>query len=386
MPFHSCCLSRFKVNHMIVFKKYTVMALACLAVLSSCGPDKEGGDPKTEYDRQAMVANYAENLIVPGYTVFKNKTEAMHTAINAFVAAPATGTLATARTAYQEAYKAWQDVSMYEFGPAEEQLLRANLNVYPTSAAEIENNISSGSYDLQASANLDAKGFPALDYLLYEAGPEAAVVDQYTSGASTANRKKYLQEISSLITQRANTVYTGWTSGNYAATFKNAPGTAVGSAVANLVNQLNFDIDVTKRAKIGFPSGRFTAGSALPEKVEAYYSQTSLELLKQAIRAEKAVFMGMTANGTDGPGLDDYLDHVEAPYGEGLLSDAIEAQFDAALAAANAVQGPLSEAVTTQPQAVTKVYDELQKLIVLTKTDLPSALGVTITYTDNDGD
>ncbi|WP_162054565.1 imelysin family protein [Pontibacter pamirensis] len=370
---------------MIVFKKYTVMAIACLAVLSSCGSDNEGG-PATEYDRQAMVAHYADNLIVPAFRVFNNKTEAMVAAVNAFVATPTTGTLVTARTAYQDAYIALQDVSVYEFGPAEEQLLRANLNIYPTSAAEIENNVMSGTYDLQAAANLDTKGFPALDYLLYGAGSEAAIVEQHTSGAHAANRKKYLQDVSSLVHQRANAVYTGWTSGNYADTFKNAQGTAVGSAVGNLVNQLNFDIDVTKRAKVGFPSGRFSVGEALPEKVEAYYSQTSLELLKQAIRAEKATFMGMTANGTNGPGLDDYLDHVEAPYGEGMLSDAIEAQFDAALAAANAVQGPLSEAVTTQPQAVTKVYDELQKLIVLTKTDMPSALGVAINYTDSDGD
>ncbi|WP_181884979.1 imelysin family protein [Pontibacter diazotrophicus] len=370
---------------MIVFKKYTVMAIACLAVLSSCGSDNEGG-PTTEYDRQTMVAHYADNLLVPAFTVFENKTEAMDAAVNAFVATPTAGTLATARTAYQEAYLALQDVSVYEFGPAEEQLLRANLNIYPTSAAEIENNVTSGTYDLQAAANLDAKGFPALDYLLYGAGSEAAVVEQYTSGAHAANRKKYLQDVSSLVHQRANAAYTGWTSGNYVDTFKNAQGTAVGSAVGNLVNQLNFDIDVTKRAKVGFPSGRFSVGEALPEKVEAYYSQTSLDLLKQAIRAEKAAFLGMTANGTNGPGLDDYLDHVEAPYGEGMLSDAIEAQFDAALAAANAVQGPLAEAVTTQPQAVTKVYDELQKLIVLTKTDMPSALGVAINYTDSDGD
>lgn len=362
------------------------MALAGLAALSSCSSDNEGNDPRTDYDRQGMVTNYADNLIVPAYTAFKNKTEAMATAIDAFVATPTAATLAVARTAYQKAYLAWQEVSVYEFGPADEQLLRTNLNIYPTATAEIENNIASGTYDLQSSANLDAKGFPAVDYLLYGAGTEAAVVEQYTSGANAANRKKYLQVVSALISQRANAAHTGWTSGGYAATFKNSPGTAVGSAVGNLVNQLNYDIDVTKRAKVGIPSGRFTAGSALPEKVEAYYSQTSLELLKQAIRAEKATFLGLAANSANGPGLDDYLDHVDAKYNGGLLSDAIEAQFDAALTAANAVQGPLSEAVTSQPQAVTKVYNELQKLIVLTKTDMPAALGVTITYTDNDGD
>ncbi|WP_161889297.1 imelysin family protein [Pontibacter russatus] len=359
-----------------------VAVMLSLSVLAGCGSDKEDDtNPKADFDRGAMLANYADNLIVPGYEALVAKAAAMEAAVAAFAAEPSAATLAAARGAYQEAYKSWQQVSIYEFGPADEQMLRNNLNIYPTAASEIESNITSGSYDLQAAANLDAKGFPALDYLLYGAPSEEEVVGLYITDASAANRKQYLQEVASLISQRADAVYEDWTSGNYTATFEQAAGTAVGSAVGNLVNQLNFDIDLTKRAKVGIPSGRFTAGSALPEKVEAYYSGTSLELLKAAIRAEKAKFMG-----ANGPGLDDYLDHVEAAYNGGPLSAAIEAQFDAALAAAETVEGPLSEAVATQPEAVTAVYDALQKLIVLTKTDMPSALGVTITYSDNDGD
>ncbi|MCX2742065.1 imelysin family protein [Pontibacter anaerobius] len=371
---------------MKVLKKYTLGAFACLSILSSCGSDSDSTDPNTDYDRQTMLANYAESLIVPAYSAFQTKVEAMSTAVDAFVAAPSTETLATARTAYLEAYRTWQEVSVYEFGPAEEQMLRERLNKYPTTTSQIENNIASGSYDLQTTANMSAIGFPALDYLLYTNATDAEVVALYTSDANAANRKKYLQDVSSLVKQRTAAVYNGWTSGDYAATFKNSPGTAVGSAVGNLVNGLNSDIDITKRYKVGTPAGKYTIGNALPDKVEAYYSQNSLELLKQNIRAEKAIFMGLAADGTNGPGLDDYLDHVKAPYQNGLLSDAIEAQFDAALAAANAIQGPLSEAVISQPAAVMKVYDELQKLIVLTKTDMPAALGVTISYNDNDGD
>ena len=372
---------------MKLFKTYTAAAMACLFALAGCSSESEGDtDPKGEFDRQAMLANYADNLVVPGYEAFATKAKAMEAAVAAFTGEPSAATLATARSAFQEAYMAWQQVSIYEFGPADEQLLRSNLNIYPTAASEIESNIASGSYDLQAAASVDAKGFPALDYLLYGAPSEEEEIALYTTDAGAANRKQYLQEVASLVSHRAEAVYNGWTSGNYADAFEQAAGTAVGSGIGNLVNQLNYDIDLTKRAKVGFPSGRFTAGSAFPEKVEAYYSGTSLELLKQAIRAEKAVFMGQSASGTNGPGLDDYLDHVEAPYNGGLLSEAIEAQFDAALAAAEAIQGPLSEAVNTQPEAVTKVYDAMQKLIVLTKTDMPAALGVTITYTDNDGD
>ncbi|WP_439881057.1 imelysin family protein [Pontibacter sp. MBLB2868] len=370
---------------MKAFRNYSLAILAGVSLLSSCGSDNDSG-PNTDYDRQTMLTNYAENLIVPAYQKFKTETAEMATAVTAFTANPSTTTLATVRKEYLDAYKAWQQVSVYEFGPADEQMLRSNLNIFPTTTSQIESNISSGSYDFQATANMSAKGFPALDYLLYTKASDAEVVALYTTAPNAANRKKYLQDIANLVSQRADATYTGWTTGNYTKTFKEAAGTAVGSAVGNLVNELNSDIDVTKGAKVGIPSGRFAGGSPFPEKVEAYYSQSSLELLKQAILAEKAAFMGLSASGANGPGLDDYLDHVNAQYNGVALSEAIEAQFDAALAAVDAVQGPLSAAVNTQPQAVAKVYDELQKLIVLTKTDMPAALGVTITYSDNDGD
>jgi len=40
----------------------------------------------------------------------------------------------------------------------------------------------------------------------------------------------------------------------------------------------------------------------------------------------------------------------------------------------------------TNPSVVDAAYVELQKQVVLFKTDMPSSLGVLITYQDNDGD
>ena len=370
---------------MKAFNKYTFLALAGLAILNSSCSDSDSG-PKSEYDREAMLANYADNLIVPGYQQFKTETDEMNTAVAAFTANPTVATLTAARKEYLDAYKVWQDVSVYEFGPADAQMLRSNLNIYPTTTSKIESNISSGTYNLQLTENFSAKGFPAIDYLLYSNASDADVVALYTSDANAAKRKKYLQDITTLVKQGVDATATAWISGNYAQTFKASAGTAVGSAVSNMVNGLNGDIDLTKRAKVGIPSGRFSVGTPQPDKAEAFYSKSSLELLKRAVLAEKAIFQGMTPAGTNGPGLDDYLDHVGAKYSNGTLSSAIVAQFDAALAAINALQNPISQAVNSNPQGVSKVYEELQKLIVLTKTDMPSALGVSITYTDNDGD
>jgi uncharacterized protein len=364
---------------------YALAVLAGVASLTGCGSDNGDNNTGSDFDRKAMLTNYADNLIVPGYQRLTETTTEMKTAAAAFAAAPSAATLVTVRQKYQLAYLTWQELSMYEFGPADEQMLRSNLNVFPTNATQIENNISAGTYDLQASANLAAKGFPALDYLLYGQATEAEVVAKYTTAATAANRKRYLQDVTNLVVQQAQNTYNAWTQ-NYSTTFKQSEGTAVGSAIGNLVNQLNFDIDITKRYKVGIPAGKFTAGTARPTEAEAYYSRTSLALLLQNLRAEKALFLGMAADGTNGIGLDDYLNHVNAKKGDMLLSDAIVQQFNLAIAAAEAINAPIDQAVTTNQAAVNKLYDELQKLIVLTKTDMPSKLGVTISYTDNDGD
>lgn len=369
-----------------MLRKIRLAALVGLGFFTGCGGDEET-DPgqKTDYDRKAMLAHYSDNLIVPAYQVFKTETTELQAAVAAFTANPTAATLTAVRGEYQQTALAWQTVSSFSFGPAEELMLRNHINIFPTTTTQIESNVNAGAYDLQASANLPAKGLPAIDYLLYGKASEADLLALFSTDAQAANRKKYLQDVSSLLRQQADNTLNGWI-GGYAATFKQSPGTAVGSAVANLVNQLNFEIDLIKRSKVGIPAGKFTANTPLPEKTEALYSRSSLALLKKAIQAQKMLFEGSTAAGNNGPGLDDYLNHVGAQYNNKPLSAAISQQFDAALLAVDALSVPLSEAVTAQPQLVSKVYEELQKLIVLTKTDMPAALGVSISYTDNDGD
>ena len=46
----------------------------------------------------------------------------------------------------------------------------------------------------------------------------------------------------------------------------------------------------------------------------------------------------------------------------------------------------MSENIINNQTQVEAAYAELQKLIVLFKVDMPSRLGVLITYQDNDGD
>ena len=84
---------------------------------------------------------------------------------------------------------------------------------------------------------------------------------------------------------------------------------------------------------------------------------------------------------------DDYADLVNAQYGSTSLSTAINDQFDEALNSIDQLEDPLSDQLTSNRAGVQTVYDNLQQLVILIKNDLTSsALGIQITYADNDGD
>ena len=128
-------------------------------------------------------------------------------------------------------------------------------------------------------------------------------------------------------------------------------------------------------------------GIPVPEKVEAYYANDmSVALALANIEALENLYLGRAKDGTDGIGLDEYLIELEAQHGQGLLATAIRDQFASIKMALQAIDEPLSEAVINNPTPVDAAYTEIQKMVVLIKTDLPSALGVLITYQDNDGD
>ena len=66
--------------------------------------------------------------------------------------------------------------------------------------------------------------------------------------------------------------------------------------------------------------------------------------------------------------------------------DEINAQFDASKKKLDALKPNLYEEVKTNNQAMKDTYSEMQKSVRMLKVDMTSAMSITITYTDNDGD
>jgi predicted lipoprotein len=363
-----------------------VIAVSAFVLIGSCskssGPTNNGGDKGTSFDRKAMLANMSANIIIPAYTAYQTTTVNLDAAVTAFNTAPDATKLSALQDAFKAAYKQWQATSEFDFGPAGDASFRANTNTYPTDLNQINSNISSGTYNPALLANLSAKGLPALDYLLFGTGADNnAVLVQYTSDANAAKRKTYLAALSAELKANAAKVLTAW-NGTYKTTFLNATGTDVGSSTGQLVNQLVFDYEILKNYEFGIPVGIQSAGTAFPQKVQAYYSKISVQLALLHLQALLDIYTGK-----DGLGLDDYLVSANAKYSDGSsLNDTILKQFAAAKTKLQALTDPLSDNIKTNPAGVTAAYTELQKLTVLLKTDMTSSLGILITYGDNDGD
>lgn len=362
-----------------------------LCSLSACKTD-DNNACATDFDQLSLLSNIGNNIILPSYQKLATETNDLEIAATDFVDNPSIGNLILLRNIFQTTWTTWQTASIFEFGPAETEELRSYMNNFPVFVTRLNDAISSGNYDLKTETYSYTRGFPTLDYLLYGiANSDNDIVDLYSTASDANNRKQYLKDVVALIKQKANSVYDAWkTDGaNYLNTFTATEGVANGKPLSDLVNQLNQSYELFKNNKIGTPiSAKTGYVPILPDNVEAVYSRQSLDLALAAAQANKAVFLGL-ANGTDGVGLDDYLMATNATKGSEPLHTVIINQYDKTINALMDIQpSSLYDAINNTINDVKVAYAAAQNQVVNLKTDMPSALCISITYIDNvdDGD
>lgn len=366
---------------------FGIVLLSGAALLAgSCDSGGDvGGDPPDVFDRPALLAHLGNNLILPAYLELQRTVDALQAAAGAFAARPDAATLTAAQQALKTARLAWQNAAVFQFGPAETVALRTMLNTYPADTGLIEANIASGQYVLGTVANRAAGGFPALDYLLHGSGdsPEETVAKY----AADAQRIAYLQDNLGFIKTNTDATVDAWLPGgeNYLGAFLSAEkaGVDVGSALGELYNALVLHYErYVRDGQIGIPAGVRSAGVPRPAAVEAYYGGYSAELAVAAVKAVRRLYLGTGLAGGEGPGLDAYARALGAT----ALATEITTGLNAAVAALENLDDPLSATIQTNEGEVVAVFTTMQRPVVLLKADLASLLGITITFQDNDGD
>jgi len=354
-------------------KRLQVPAFVTLSLLCACRKDKNE-ETATTYP---ALRHIAETYIVPGYSGLHSDLVALETETELFLNQPDEISLTSLRSAHKSAWLSWQRASCFGFGPAETHQLKARLNTFPADTIDVELRIENGA---GSPGNNDTGGFPTIDYLLNRHGLSDAQIAASFSGIEGAQRRTYLQACVVQMRGLAESVKNDWIQG-YLESFANAQGQNGTSSVSLLVNGYVLDYEELKRNKVALPLGLLTLGIPLETRTEAYFGGYSLELAMEHLHFLREVFASENVIG-----LDDMLYEVGATKNGVPLAEAILAVFDQAIIQGEVLQDPLSQQILDNPEPVETFYQILQSNVVLLKTDMTSALGVSITYSDNDGD
>ena len=355
-------------------------------------PNAKKEDQSCEYEsfnKQGLLDNLANSFILPSVEAYKTNVDNLHTASTSFTTAPSVSNLTTLKTAWETALLTWQDIAFLDFGPAAYIVLKSQTNTYPTDTAGINLNISSGNWLLTSASFNDQKGFQALDYLLHMPGKtDQQIVDYYTT---TSNASSYLNEVTQDLVTNATYIHNQWNSSYKDDFINNNESNAQGSSVSDVVNALNLHYEYyLRRGKIGLPLGVFNGFTQqpMPELVECYYYGQSLPFAIRAVESLQKFMNGCNylIPEENNLGLDDYMNFTNAQQAGSPLSEVIENQFSEIITGLNGLSDPLSNEVVVNNAQGNVVYDKLQQLVPLIKVDMTSALGVLITYQDNDGD
>lgn len=363
-----------------------VCLLSICLITTSCTEDDETTQFTDNFDRSAMLSFWADNIIIPAFMYYDVVLDDLVGAKDAFLADKSDNTLADLRTSWLNAYKAWQYVSMFDIGKAEEIGYRNFVNIYPSDVALIETHIAngSGSYNLTLPSTFDAQGFPALDYLLFGLSTDAN--EQLNTLAQT-NYANYLSDLVDRLKALNSEVINDWQNG-YRNSFAGNNGSSATASTDKMVNDFLFYYEKFFRAgKVGIPAGVFS-GNPMSGAVEAPYSAVySKELFFEGFNAIKRFFNGEGfGDNTGGNSIKQYLDYVAEANGTENIATLINEQWAIAEELANTLPDNFKEQVETDNLKMLNTYDELQKVVPLLKVDMMQALNIQVDYVDADGD
>ncbi len=130
----------------------------------------DGGGDVTSADRAEVVAAAVDDVIVPGYEKLADETAALATSIATLCASPDEQKLTDSRHAWIAAQSAWADTAAYRFGPIKDLRLLARI-AYAVDTDKIARFAAESDEVLTADElhgkGADLRGLNAVQYLLF---------------------------------------------------------------------------------------------------------------------------------------------------------------------------------------------------------------------------
>ena len=352
----------------------TVAAAVALALglgAAGCG----AGSPS----RSGVLADLADQTIVPAYQQFEADAAALRDAVTALCSEPTGTAVIDARVALASARRSWSFSEAMQVGPVMERRSWAVVR-WPVSVDEIEALIADRSLvlDIDRLANrigADQRGLGALEHMLHVGGDPFGGAIETVDALEDPRRCEYSQGVATVIAAEATLLAAGWTdSWDGGDPYREQLAADDGDGLDSLVNDSLFLLESITDLELGAALGAM-GGPPKPESIDEGPAAAGVDDLLQRLAGVEAVLVG--GDGT-GQGL--------AP----LLGEDLTRRLREALAGARgavvALEPPLRLAVVESSDAVAAARDAVKAVQVMVATEVVGRLGVTIGFSDADGD
>jgi predicted lipoprotein len=335
------------MRRLIPFVLLLVFSLTCRAELS----------PKDN-----LLESLVEQVATPGHAKLTKHSRLLAEAVEKLDQQPDAAALESARACWKEIAVTAQELTAFKHGPIKDGAVASTFHFVAVRPASIERGIqATRGQAVLPDLGAAAKGLFAIEHLLFEADALARL-----SGDEGKARRHYLRLIANENASQAEQLAKDWQAPYSESARRFLKGGQ--DSLNALVNQLAMSseaIAMNRLEPLLNPEALGKTGQ-LPGAASGHSQLLALA----AVRGIQRVHDG---------GLADYTRRLNPP-----LADQLDRQLASAVKGLAAFDRPLEAA--GQQERLVAACAECQALNVLLKVDLPSTLGVTLTFISTDGD
>lgn len=335
----------------------------------------------SEDPRSVLIQSWGEDIFLPSYSLFVDATQGLHHETLSFCDNPNPSSLTQVQGKWWEARTPWKKMEFLSFGPYKNlpERLGPQIDFWPVRTNTVDE-ILAGSQSLTAedflSFGASSKGFPVIEYLLYDYLPNH--IDDERGCA-------YLMGSTADLAQKSNDMYTSWSpeGGNYlgqlvepqlhSGDFEN-----IEESLAEVVNRLGHTIENIRADKLQKGLGGDT-GEIQPSFIESRFSHRSFQDIRDNLEGIHFVYFGSS----QGQGIDDYLIKRGYNLDEDFL-DRYQRSLDTIYALEQ--NGTLMDNMYVDPDGVRYLSEQLSGLQTIIQGDILGAMSLWLTFNDADGD
>ncbi len=351
-------------------------ALCCAALLSACGGD---------VSRRDVLAELTDQVVIPRFEAAASWSAALDATAAALAAQPNAGNLEEAREAWRSAQGAWARTEAMWFGPVMDRRSESLISYWLNDPKEADNRYPqpiearlARSEAINAEAVVEVfasteRGLHAVEYLLF-AADERVLSALAEPGSRYAD---YLLSLTEVIAEETAALRDAWRE-EYGDQFAGRGERAIGESLAltELVRVSVFLTETVADMQLGDALG-MRGGEPNPLAIPGGAAERALEDVRERVLGMQELYLGAS----DGLGVGDLIAALSEETDERM-----RAAFAAAVAAIDAIAPPLKSAAAEGATAVVEAREAIEHLQRVMNTEVVSLLGISVGFSDNDGD